>query len=172
MIDVKQKGVDKRVKLLASEYQKKARNVDKDFVGTLEGEVGPVERRLAEYGELLCLVVGAWGEGSEDLHDLIHTMAKCRVNALGLARGRPGSEAELGMVLGQVRRSLSVASVRARSACLLTRLSLLGEGSKKAMSRRQFQGWEEEKMRKEKQANWIGRIRRHGITHGGAFFLT
>ena len=168
----RQKGVDRRARLLAAEYRRKAKNVDKDFVGTADGEVGPVERKLAEYGELLGLVIGAWGEGSEDLHDLLQVIAQGRLGAMGLARGRPGSEAELGVIMGQVRRRLSVASVRARVTCLITRMSLLGEGSKKVMNRRQYQGWEEEKMRREMQANFIGRIRHHGIAHRGQFHLT
>ena len=62
-MDERQKAVDKRSRLLAGEYRRKAWNLDRDFVGTVEGEVGPVERHLGEYGELLGLVVGSWGEG-------------------------------------------------------------------------------------------------------------
>ena len=171
-VDSRQKGVDQRAGLLIGEYRRKARNVDRDFVGTPEGTVGPVERRLEEYGELLGLVVGAWGEGSEDLHNLVQLLAESRVSSMGLARGRPASEAELGLVVGQVRRRLSVACVRANATCLLARLSYLGEGAKKAQSRRQSQAWEEEKMRRERQSNWLGRVRHHGVAHRGAFFLT
>ena len=38
-VDERQKGVDKRARLLSSEYRRKARNVDKEYVGTPEGEV-------------------------------------------------------------------------------------------------------------------------------------
>ena len=109
---------------------------------------------------------------SEDLHNLIQKMAESRAAAVGLARGRPMSAAELGVVVGQVRRRLSVACVRARGSCLLSRMSLLGEGARRHQGRQQQQGWEEEKMRREMQAQWLGRIRHHGITHRGAFFIT
>ena len=98
-------------------------------------------------------------------------MAESRVTAIGLARGRPASGAELGVVVGQVRRRLSVAIVRSRANCLLARMSLLGEGSRKAMNRRHQQGWEEQKMRREMQAQFLGRIKHHGITHRGTFFM-
>ena len=168
----KQKAVDRRANLLANEYRKKARTVDRDYGGTMAGEVGPIERKLEEYGDLLGLVVGKWNEGSDDLHNLIQCMAESRVRAVGLARGRPPSESELGVAIGQIRRRLSVASVRATSNCLLARVSLLGEGSRKAHGRRQQQAWQEEEMRKEMQAHWLGRIRHHGVTHRGAFNLT
>ena len=84
------------------------------------------------------LVVGAWGEGSDALHNLVQTIALSRLAAVGMARGQPGSEGELAVIVGQVRRRLSVAAIRANSTCLLTRLNLIGEEAKKAAERR---GW-------------------------------
>ena len=114
-------------------------------------------------------MVGAWNEGSEDLHSLVQVLAQSRVNHIGLLRGHPTSEAELGCVVGQIRRRLSVACVRANMTCLLHRMSLLGEGATRAMERRRYQGIQEEKMRRELQAQWLGRIRHHGVEHRGAF---
>ena len=54
-----QKVVDKRAGLLSTEYRRKAREVDRGVIGIEEGTLGPVERRLEEYGDLLGLVVGA-----------------------------------------------------------------------------------------------------------------
>ena len=54
--------------------------------------------------------------------------------------------------------------------CLLARMSLLGEEASRAMERRQYQGMQEK--RREMQANWLERIRHHGVAHRGAFFLT
>ena len=166
----RQKAVDKRAGLLSGEYRRKAKNVDRDVIG-INGEMGPIERKLGEYGDLLGLVVGAWSEASEDLHNLVQVIAQSRVNSVGLARGRPPSESELGTAVGQVRRRLSVACLRANMNCLLSRMSLLGESSRQAQGRRQGQGWEEERMRREMQAQWLGRIRHHGIAHRGAFFM-
>ena len=52
-----------------------------------DGVVGPIERKLSEYGDLLGLVVGAWGEGSEDLHTLVQVLAQSKVDSVGKARG-------------------------------------------------------------------------------------
>ena len=133
--------------------------------------VGPIKRKLSEYGDLLGLVVGAWGEGSEDLHTLVQVLAQSKVDSVGKARGRPASDSELSIAVGQVRRRLSVACVRANMNCLITRMSLLGVAAKQAQGRRQAQGWEEERMRREMQAQWLGCIRYHGIAYRGAFHV-
>ena len=57
-----------------------------------------------QFGDLVGLVVGAFGEGSEDLHSLIQNLAESKVNAMGLRRGRQASEEELGVVVGQISR--------------------------------------------------------------------
>ena len=163
------KAVDRRSNLLQGEYKKKARDADKQYVGTAEGSVGPVENKLLQYGDLQGLVVGAFGEGSQDLHTLVQTIAEAKVKSLGLARGRQGTEAELGIVVGQVRRMLSTTSVRAQAQCLLARMSQVGEGVGQAAKRRRWAAAEDERMRKERMAQWIGRVRGRNIV--GQFLL-
>ena len=41
-VRARQKAVDRRAGLLANEYRRKARNVDRNIIGTEEGAVGPV----------------------------------------------------------------------------------------------------------------------------------
>ena len=170
-VGARERAVDRRANLLPGEYRKKARDVDRRYVGTPEGEVGPVERKLEQYGDLQGLVVGAFGEGSDDLHNLVQVMAESRVRAMGLARGRPGTETELGVVVGQVRRRISVASVSAQAECLLARLSYVGEGVVQADKRRQWVAVEERKMRWEKEAQFLGRVRKRRLVQKGKFKL-
>ena len=140
-------------------------------MGTEEGVIGPVENKLRQYGDIQGLVVGAFGEGSEDLHNLVQTLAESKVTAMGLSRGRQGTEAEVGVVVGQVRRMISTASVRAQAQCLLTRMSSVGEGVGQAAKRRQWAAAEEERMRKERQVQWIGRVRGRKLLRRGQFLL-
>ena len=53
---------------------------------------GPVSRRLAEFGQVIGLCFGGLGEASEEVHNLISTLAVSPPNKLGIARGRPGSD--------------------------------------------------------------------------------
>ena len=60
---------------LNGEYVRKARNTDRQYCGTAPGTTGPV---------------GAFGEGSEDLHSLIHHLAISRLRVAGPQKGRRG----------------------------------------------------------------------------------
>ena len=157
--------------MLQGEYVKKAKDIDRNYVGVQEG-VGPVERRLQQFGEVRGLVMGAFAEASEDMHNLLQEMAESRVAAVDLQASQGSGEREdISVVIGQLRRRLSVATIRANINCLLTRLSLVGEGTRQAMKRRQWQKREETHMRQEKLAQWHRKIRGHGITHRGEFFM-
>ena len=146
----------------------KARKADRVYGGVEEG-VGPVENKLLQYGDISGLVVGAFGKWSEDLHSIVETLA--RVNSMGLASGRNGTEAEKGIIVGQIRRMLSTTNKRAQAQCLLSRLSSVGEGVGQAAKRRQWAVREEEKMRRERLAQWVGRVRGRNIISRGQFFL-
>ena len=65
------RGTDKRAHGLQSEYRRKAKKVDQQIQNTTEGVKGPVERRLDEFSELICLCFGAWGEASFDARDVL-----------------------------------------------------------------------------------------------------
>ena len=119
-------------------------------------------------------MVRAFGEGSEDLHHLIQIMAESRIACVDLSRGQasPMAREDLSVVVGQIRRRLSVATIRATYGCLLSRLTMIGEGQKEANARRQWRGHEERIMREEREAQWHRKIRGLGIKHGGGEFVT
>ena len=48
------------------------------------------------------------------------------------SRGRECSEHELGLVIGRIRRTLSLAIMRAQALCLQNRLANLGDGAGEA----------------------------------------
>ena len=165
------KAVDKRANLLQGEYRRKAREADRLGGDHDVQEMGPVERKLLQYGNLVGLVVGAFGEGSEDLHSLVQSLAESKVNAMGLRRGGQASDEELGIVIGQIRRSLSTTFVRAQAQCLLSRLNCTGQGFAQAFKRRNWAIVEDERMRKERSAQWIGRDRGRNLVRRGQFLL-
>ena len=95
------------------------------------------------------LVAGPWGDLSPHLHQLLKLFAESRVAAMGRAQGREGM---LGKVMGEIRRSFSVAVVRSQALCLLERPSQLGPGARAAAQRRQQTLGLEERRRRERQA--------------------
>jgi hypothetical protein len=153
----KVRATEKRASGLKAEYRRKAREVDKE-TRDKDNEKGPVERRLEEFGDLLGLVFGAWGEASESVHHLVQKLADSRLAFQGLQRGRPGHSAELGILTGQIRRRLSLVAIKAQTECLLSKLHQVGPGNQLMAKRRQWAVQEDDRMKRERDAQWLRRI--------------
>ena len=130
-----------------------------------------MRRQLDQYGQLVGLVIGRFNEGSEDIHTLIEKMADSRVDHMGRLNGRELSEQEKGVVVGQLRRQLSTAAIRAASSCLLDRMHQCGEGAALASRRREVNLQLEERMRKEREVQWLARVRGGQIVKKGSFLV-
>ena len=83
---------------------------------------------------------------------------------LHLARetGRPITDAWMGQVLGQHRRSLNAAFVRAQSACLVSRMGHLGVGAREAVARRKVAAEQEHRLRREEEVYFAVHVRGRG----------
>jgi hypothetical protein len=122
------RGTDRRAATIPAYYKRQLRNLDTEFHGTVDRQVGPLERRLAGFGSVEALVAGPWGEVSKDLASLIHTLAEYKMAAVARSRGQRAEDWEIGQTVAQMRRYLSCTIVRAQSLCLLNRVCYLGEG--------------------------------------------
>ena len=89
---------------------------------------------------------------------------------MGRAQGRDPSRGELGKVMGELRRSFSVAVVRGQALCLLERLAHLGPGARAASQRRQATLRQEEARRRERQAFYLANQGR-GLCRVGRAFI-
>ena len=154
----KVRAVDKRASGLPADYRRKAREADRESRAASGDERGPVERKLDEFGDLLGLVIGAWGEASEGVNTLIDQLAASRLSSQERTRGKPGNKQELGLITAQIRRRLSLAAVKAQVECLLSRLHQVGPGSKAMMQRREWAQREDELMKRERDAQWMRKI--------------
>ena len=107
---------------------------------------------------VLDLVFGGEGSASEGVWTLLGHMANSRLNKLGLARGSPGSQQELALITGQLRRRLSLAVHKANQTLLLERMRSVGDGAEMAGRRRVWDRLEEERGRWVRQADWLARV--------------
>ena len=165
------KGCDRRANGLPMLYRGALKRLDSRYHNTAAGQTGPLVRRLQSYGKLEGLVVGPWGEGSKDLHSLVKTISDTKVAAKARALGREASDKELGLVVTQVRKYLSVAFIRAQSLCLVNRLGFIGEGAKAAAGRRELVKRLEEGRKRERQAHFLAHIRGQGLSRVGQLFV-
>ena len=154
------RATERRARGLNADYRRKAKKIDQEIIKIPSGERGPVEQRLDEFGEIKGLCFGAFGEASQDVHDLIETMAESRLRFQVLAEGRPegGSDQEKALIVGQLRRRLSLAAIKAQVECLLGRINQAGNGNKQLAKKREWSLIQDERMRRERQAQWISKI--------------
>ena len=106
---------------------------------------------------------------SDDFHELLLLFAETKAAKKARARGWD-SEGDLGQIMGEIRRAVSVSVVRAHSLCLLERLAYLGPGARAAGQRRQLTLQLEERRRREVQAYRLARAAR-GIRRVGRAFV-
>ena len=161
------KAMDRRARQLPAEYRKKVADIDQEYYGTVRGQVGPLQARLEELcggslQDLLGLCVGAFGDISTDLERLIKALAESRALYLSREAGRPLSDREAGLILGQYRRVLSVCFVRSNAACLVARMGHLGESARECAGRRRVAMAEGVRMSQEAAAYHAAHIRGRG----------
>ena len=164
------RAVDRRADLLQGEYTAKARKADRKYGNTEEGQIGRMEQKLMSYGIVRGLVVGAWGEISEDFKSLMEVMAERKREDLEAQIGfenRKSVSAQLASYISHNRQQLSLICVQSQSRLVLDRLEGLGGGTGEAARRRGRTAWRERKWEKERQAQLIAarqgwRIRRTG----------
>ena len=96
-------------------------------------------------------------------------LADSKLKALGLTRGREGSDQERAIILAGLRRQLSLATAKANSACLLDRVGRIGEEHRQAAKRRAWVKREEELMQEERKAYWHAYVRGAGVNRRGDF---
>ena len=73
-------------------------------------------------------------------------------------------------MVGQLRRQLSTASIRAASLCLLDRVHQCGEGAALAAKRREINLVLEERMKGERELQWLAKLKGGQIIQKGQFF--
>lgn len=135
----------------------------------LLGQQGRIRQQLDQYGDLITIVVGKFNELSEGGHQLLKAVAESRVAKTATRAGEAvlSRAMEKGVIVGELRRQLSVVNLRASMACLLERLEQAGEGGRLATRRQEGILWEEERMREERELIWAARVRGQALLQPG-----
>ena len=154
--------MDKRDYMLMDEYREKADKMD--------GQ-GRVRTKLEEFGDLMGLVVGRFNEVSNDVKNLIESMAGNRAALVARREGRHLSDQEKGLVVGQLRRQLSTVSIRAGSCCLLDRMHQCGPGASLVAKRREVSHHMEGVMRQEGEVQWLAKLQGGQLFQKGRFLV-
>ena len=123
--------------------------------------------RLQNFGELQCLVAGAWGEGSVHLHQLIESCVDSQVQHLIRSTGRQELEGQRSVLTSQYRRMVSTCAVRAQAQCLLSRLRVISPAARDAAQRREMMTRREREARDERRVQWMASLAGPGWARRG-----
>ena len=134
-----------------------------------------MENKLLEY-TLRGLVIGAFGEASDDIHTMVEYLANARARYQRCLEGawkstRMSDEAEVAILRGQIRRGLSLEAVRSQARLLIERVGAVGVGTESAMKRRAWAAMEEVKMSRERRAYLICLAKGRPIVRKGMFLI-
>ena len=117
-------------------------------------------------------MVGPNGECSEDLHELLNTMAESKTQYQARTAGELESEWKTASNLTYLRRQLSVCIVTGVAESLLTRLQQAGNagrGARQAAQRRAMAMGREERGRRERATHWLLHTRGYRVLQRGQF---
>ena len=162
-----EKQADRRARELPGTYRRPLERLDQQVRGTAPGETGALVARLQSFGDLMCLVAGAWGDCSKDLHNLVQICAESKVEHICRSTGRPELEGQLSVIVSQYRRLLSTCIVRAHAQCLISRIGVISPQAREAARRREVAGRVERQLKEERRANWMASLRGPGSARGG-----
>jgi hypothetical protein len=99
-----------------------------------------VETKLLTFPKVEGIVFGNWGEVSEATHRLVDALATSRARVAEPQTSRRGDklteEGVRALAVGHIRKTLSVAAVKAQCHSLLGRLEGMGPGAVTAAGRR------------------------------------
>jgi hypothetical protein len=122
-------AVRRRAATIQSEYVNKARRCDRRHSGTVVGQVGPIENKLAQYGAIRPLVFGAFSEINAEFDELLIKAAHVGANRSWRYMHVAAEEKAVGVLLWHLRRQIGGAAARANAAFLLGRVSFAAGGS-------------------------------------------
>jgi hypothetical protein len=116
-------AVNSRARRVMSEYERHARRIDERCAGTRAGDDGPVLRRLREVG-VTGLAVGAFGEASDDAHNLLNLVATTGAAERWRDAMAPSPLGYRSVLVAQLRRVWGCFFARENARLKLARLAL------------------------------------------------
>ena len=115
-------AVRKRGKLVNKEYIRKARQKDIQFSANAMGTMGPIEAKLREYGDVIPLVFGWFGEINLEFDELLEEIAETGAARHWRDMCATTPATAKGTILWQLRRKVAAAILRSNVRLLHDRL--------------------------------------------------
>ena len=114
-------AVNRRAREVHPDYARKAASLDARCFGTPSGHSGPFQDKLRGYGNILAVVSGAFGEVSEDVHELVHTVAEMGADWWQARLNAPDRDCARAYLIQHMRGQLGMCTLRGNARLLLHR---------------------------------------------------
>ena len=101
----------------------------------------------------------------------VKVLGESKAAARARSRGRQTSDRELGALIAQIRKYLSVAFTKAHSLCLVDKLRFLGDGARAAAGKRSRDQLGEAKRQGDLQAHYQAHVRCRGLSRVAQVFV-
>jgi hypothetical protein len=150
-VDVRCGGVSLRAGKVHNEYEAKSKKVDVKYNGfdPSSGGKGPMQRRLAEFGQVRALVIGPRGEGSKDLHRLVTITSEIAAERRWRGMGARNQQEARAIIKCRMIRSIGITAVREATRMKRERLGIVLGNETAASRTRQRAGQFARTMREE-----------------------
>ena len=146
------RAVERRGNDVHTDYVRKAKKLDREYGAPLaEGETGPVEAKLAEFGRIRGFVFGAVAESSPDVEAFIDDCAVMGAERKWRSMGARSVREARGLIRGMCLETIGIAAARAAARCKLDRANLMEgneEGSAAQRRRDRFNYDEQRRYRR------------------------
>ena len=105
-------AANQRARRIQTEYDNKARALDRRWCGTQAGAQGPIERRLMQYGPVFGLAVGGFGEVNDNMDVLVSRCATRAAESKWRLMGANSLAEAKQTFKARIRRSIGVEAAR------------------------------------------------------------
>ena len=163
----KAEAVNRREQAVHREYHRKARDVDKGYNNTEDGQTGPVQGRLMEFGRVRGLVFGGFAESSDDVATLIGTIATVGASRHWADMGCRNVLEARGAIIAEVRRAVGIEAARSAATLVMERVVAM-RGDLGAAAARRAKGRASWGERRNYRARMQGFARAQHFNQGGS----
>ena len=129
-------AVAARARAIPQEYRTKALRLDHQHCGAEQGAIGPISRKLADYGEIWSLAFGAYGEASPSVHELVRTVATEYASRHWVRLGSRDPQDAAAAMARTLYRFWGLMALRRQARLKLFGLAHVGAGAAVAATRR------------------------------------
>ena len=141
-------AVRSRQQAVNTDYIRHARHLDTMYMDTAPGDIGPVQRRLLEFGRVQGVVVGRYAEASSFVKKFLSQCASNIASHTWMEMGSRSPVEARSIISSGLRRDFGILAARNVARFMLDRLAIVASGgqsdaySRRAQAKANYASWQ------------------------------